>query len=81
MAKKIILNESTAKRILSEEILNEISSNKEEIASAIKDALKNDSGVKKDLEKKVKDIVASCVNALFKTLWIRHNFYEDEIKK
>lgn len=81
MAKKIIINENAAKYLLSEEILNEISSSKEEIASAIKDALKNDSGVKRDLEKKVKELVASSVNMLFKTLWMRRNFYEDEIKK
>ena len=36
--------------------------------------------INKDIEKKVKDIVANCVNTLFKTLWQRRNFYENEIK-
>ena len=32
-------------------------------------------------EKKIKALVAACVNKLFMTLWQRRNFYEDEIKK
>ena len=69
------------KEIFSREVLNEVSLNKSEIADAVKDALKNDASVKKDIEKKVKSLVAACVNSLFKTLWQRRNFYEDEIKK
>ena len=34
-----------------------------------------------DMEKKIKALVAACVNKLFMTLWQRRNFYEDEIKK
>ena len=37
--------------------------------------------LKKDIEKRVKELVAASVNTLFKTLWQRRNFYEDEIKK
>ena len=35
----------------------------------------------KEIEKQVKDLVAKSVNTLFKTLWQRRNFYEDEIKR
>ena len=81
MARKVIISEAAMKEIFSREVLNEVSLNKSEIADAVKDALKNDASVKKDIEKKVKSLVAACVNSLFKTLWQRRNFYEDEIKK
>jgi hypothetical protein len=47
----------------------------------IKDAIKDDRTINKDIEKKVKALVAQAVNTLFRTLWQRRNFYEDEIKK
>lgn len=81
MSKKIIINEEMAKRIIAREIIEESGLNKSEITSYVKDAIKNDKDVNKDIEKKVRSIVASTVNTLFKTLWQRHNFYEDEIKK
>ena len=43
--------------------------------------IKSDRDVKKDIEKQVKELVAQTVNTLFRTLWQRRNFYEDEIKK
>ena len=63
------------------QILEENNISKSDIISAVKDALKNDHGIKKDMEKKVREIVASTVNTLFRTLWQRRNFYEDEIKR
>ena len=51
------------------------------VADAVSDALKNDRQVSKDLEKKIRAVVADSVNTLFKTLWQRRNFYEDEIKR
>ena len=54
---------------------------KTDVTNIVKDTIKNDSQIKKDIEKKVKELVANSVNTLFRTLWQRRNFYEDEIKK
>ena len=86
MSKKIIIREDTFKRLLAEEYVNKtdvvsIVKNSPEMKRFIEDfskeTLKND----KVIEKKVKEIVANAVNTLFKTLWQRSNFYEDEIKR
>lgn len=62
-------------------MLTENTITKDEIGKIVASSLKNDSTVKKTLEKEVKNIVADSVNMLFKTLWQRRNFYEDEIRK
>ena len=86
MSKKIIIREDTFKSLMMEEYVNKtdivsIVKNSPEMKRFIedlsKDTLKND----KTIEKKVKEIVANAVNTLFKTLWQRSNFYEDEIKR
>jgi polyhydroxyalkanoate synthesis regulator phasin len=64
-----------------DKLLLETNVTKDEIAKVVKDVLKNDRNTHKDLEKKVKSLVAASVNTLFRTLWQRRNFYEDEIKK
>lgn len=81
MPKKIIINESTLKKILTNQLLNETYLSKADVKNIIKDTIKNDKDVKKEVEKQVKDLVAKTVNTLFRTLWQRRNFYEDEIKK
>lgn len=81
MGKKIIINENTFKQLMASKMLEESNLTKSEIVSIVKDTLKNDTQTKKDIEKKVKELVAGAVNMLFKTLWQRRNFYEDEIKK
>ena len=81
MPKKIIINESTLKKILTNQLLNETDLSKADVKNIIKDTIKNDKDVKKEGEKQVKDLVAKTVNTLFRTLWQRRNFYEDEIKK
>jgi len=81
MAKKVIINESTFRKLLFEQVIEESGLNKTDIANAVKDAINNDSGVKKDIEKQVKKLVAASVNLLFKTLWQRRNFYESELEK
>lgn len=81
MSKKVIISESMFKKIISEEVLNEAGISKNDIVDAVKDALKNDRSVKNDMEKRIREIVASAVNTLFKTLWQRRNFYEDDIKR
>lgn len=81
MAKKIIINESMFKRLLSEQIIEEGDLTKSDVSNIVKDAIKNDRDLNREIEKKVKSLVASSVNTLFRTLWMRRNFYEDEIKK
>ena len=80
MTKKAIINESTIKDIVVRQILEENGLSKSEVENIVKSTFKNDRQLNKDMEKKVKDIVADCVNMLFKTLWQRRNFYENEIK-
>lgn len=75
MGRRIIINEFDYKRILIQEKVDKA------VADAVSDALKNDRQVSKDLEKKIRAVVADSVNTLFKTLWQRRNFYEDEIKR
>lgn len=75
MGRRLIINENDYKRILIQEKVEQ------SVAEAVKDALKNDRQVSKDLEKKIRAVVADSVNTLFKTLWQRRNFYEDEIKR
>lgn len=81
MGKTVIINESTLRQIVEKQLLKESKLSKTDVANIVKDTIKNDSQVKKDIEKKVKELVANSVNTLFKTLWQRRNFYEDEIKK
>ena len=81
MGKKVIINENMLKRIIAESIISESELSKTDVANIVKDTIKNDAQVKKDIEKKVKELVAGTVNTLFKTLWHRRYFYEDEIKK
>ena len=81
MSKKVIITEEMMKTIVENQILEANGISKEDIVSAVKDALKNDYRIKGDLEKKVREVVATSVNTLFRTLWQRRNFYEDEIKR
>lgn len=81
MSKKVIISEEMMNAIVVNQILEENNISKSDIVSAVKDALKNDSSIKRDMEKKVRELVAASVNTLFRTLWQRRNFYEDEIKR
>ena len=80
MAKKVIINESTLKKAIASQLLEEAGLSKTDGDNIVKNTFKSDRQFNKDIEKKVKDIVANCVNTLFKTLWQRRNFYENEIK-
>lgn len=80
MPKKIIISESMFNKVIAKQLVNE-ELNKSEVISIIKDSLKNDNTLKKDIDKRVRELVAASVNTLFKTLWQRRNFYEDEIKR
>jgi len=81
MSKKVIINEDVMRMLVANQILEENGINRSDIVNAVKDVLKNDSSIKNDMEKKVRALVASSVNTLFRTLWQRRNFYEDEIKR
>lgn len=81
MGKKIIITESTFKKLVARQLLEESELSKTDVTNIVRDTVKNDTQIKKDIEKKVKELVANSVNTLFKTLWQRRNFYEDEIKK
>lgn len=81
MSKKVIITEEMMKTIVENQILEANGISKEDIVSAVKDALKNDYRIKGDLDKRVRELVATSVNTLFRTLWQRRNFYEDEIKR
>ena len=80
MAKKVIVNESTLKKAIASQLLEEAGLSKTDVENIVKSTIKSDRQLNRDIEKKVKDIVANCVNTLFKTLWQRRNFYENEIK-
>ena len=81
MGKKIIITESTFKKLVAGQLLKESELSITDVTNIVRDTVKNDTQIKKDIEKKVKELVANSVNTLFKTLWQRRNFYEDEIKK
>lgn len=76
MKKDNKMNEETMMSLLMESDWS-----KADIVKAVKDAIKNDRDVNKEFDKKVKNLVAAAVNTLFRTLWQRRNFYEDEIKR
>lgn len=73
--RKIILSEAQIRRLISEGIITEIAS--DDIDGKIAKALKNN----KDLNKMVKKIISKSINTLFKTLWQRSGFFENEIEK
>ena len=67
MPKKVYINESTLKRIVTEEFLE-----KKDLQAYIEKD--------KKLEKKIKKIVADTVSNLFRILWQRRNFYDSDLR-
>ena len=80
MAKKVIISESAMKQIMENQLLEEAGLTKSDVEDIVKRTFKSDRQFNKDIDKKIKNVVADCVNMLFKTLWQRRNFYENEIK-
>jgi hypothetical protein len=80
MAKKVIISESAMKQIMENQLLEEAGLTKTDVEDIVKRTFKSDRQFNKDIDKKIKNVVADCVNMLFKTLWQRRNFYENEIK-
>ena len=86
MAKKLILSESQFNRLIVNKILAESNIDdvikSRELERKIKDetisAVKNDKELERELEKKIKKIVAKSVSELFKVLWQKRTFYEND---
>lgn len=77
--KKIIISESQMKQLVMEEVMSKadiasLADNKD-FKDAIVKAMKNNRDADKDLEKKVRKIVADSVKVLFRGLWERNNFW------
>ena len=77
--KKVIISESMMQKLVIEEIMS-----KSDIASladnrdfkdAVNKALKNNKEADRELEKKVRKIVADSVKVLFRGFWERNNFW------
>lgn len=81
MSRNIIITEQQAVALMPVLLSESEGMSKSDAAAMVRDILKNDRQVKGDMEKKVREIVAGAVNVLFRTLWQRRNFYEDEIKR
>ena len=77
--KKVIISEKQMMKLVTEEIMSkaEIASlaDNRDFKDTIRKALKNNAEADKDLEKKVRKIVADSVKVLFRGLWERNNFW------
>lgn len=67
MAKKVIISEQAFRQIMLQEALS-----KKDIADVTKSS---------DFEDKVRDIVASSIEKLCRTMWQRTNIWKDAVKK
>lgn len=81
MSRNIIITEQQAVALMPVLLSESEGMSKSDATAMVRDILRNDRQVKGDMEKKVREIVAGAVNVLFRTLWQRRNFYEDEIKR
>ena len=77
--KKVIISESQAQQLIIQEIMSkaEISSlvDSKDFKDAVVKTMKNNHDADKDLEKKIRKIVADSVTALLRGLWERNNFW------
>ena len=77
--KKVIISESMMQKLVVEEIMSkaEITAlgDNRDFKDAVNKALKNNRDADKELEKKVRKIVADSVKVLFRGLWERNNFW------
>lgn len=77
--KKVIISEKQMMKLVTEEIMSkaEIASlaDNRDFKDTVRKALKNNAEADKDLEKKVRKIVADSVKVLFRGLWERNNFW------
>lgn len=77
--KKVIISESQAQQLMVNEIMSkaDIDSlvSSRDFKDAVSKAVKDDKAAEKELEKKVRKIVADSVKVLFRGLWERNNFW------
>lgn len=77
--KKVIVNESQMQQLVVEEIMSKADiaalGDSRDFKDAVNKALKNNRDADKELEKKVRKIVADSVKVLFRGLWERNNFW------
>ncbi len=77
--KKVIISESMAQKLIVEEIMSRADiaalADNRDFKDAVNKALKNNREADKELEKKVRKIVADSVKVLFRGLWERNNFW------
>ena len=77
--KKIIISENQMQKLVVEEIMSKVDiaalGDNRDFKDAVNKALKNNHDADKELEKKVRKIVADSVKVLFRGLWERNNFW------
>ena len=77
--KKVIISESMMRRLVVEEIMSktDIASlvNTSEFKDGVYKAVRSNKDAERELEKKVRKIVADSVKTLFRGLWERNNFW------
>ena len=77
--KKVIITESQMQRLMLEETLSKVDiaalANSKDFKDAVVKAMKDNRDADKDMEKKVRKIVADAVKILFRGLWERNNFW------
>ena len=77
--KKVIITESQMKKLVINEVISKADiaslADNRDFKDAVAKAVKNSKDMDKDLEKKVRKIVADSVRVLFRGLWERNNFW------
>jgi hypothetical protein len=77
--KKVIISEEMMQKLVVEEIMSKADiaalGDNRDFKDAVNKALKNNREADKELEKKVRQIVADSVKVLFRGLWERNNFW------
>lgn len=77
--KKVIVTENQMNQLIMEEFMSKADiaslADSREFKDAVYKAVKNNRDADKDLEKKVRKIVADSVKVLFRGLWERNNFW------
>ena len=77
--KKVIITESQMKQLVINEVIRKADiaslADNRDFKDAVAKAVKNSKDMDKDLEKKVRKIVADSVRVLFRGLWERNNFW------
>lgn len=77
--RKVIITENQMQQLITEEFMSKADiaslADNRDFKDAVAKAIKNNREAEKDLEKKVRKIVADSVKVLFRGLWERNNFW------